>query len=157
MAYFVDRVVICDAYAPPDRHYEILPGGRSKLTVGRRPSKRYVVGGREARGGIGTIVGPDPGLFDDEVEAANEVRNECVNELREKVAAWRDGGYVSPAPALVTRRLLEWWFERDEERKALGKRLFFCQREAIETLVYLYECEGRRRLPETGSLVRYAL
>ncbi len=157
MAYFVDRVVICDAYAPPDRHYEILPGGRSKLTVGRRPSKRYVVGGREARGGIGTIVGPDPGLFDDEVEAANEVRNEFVNELREKVAAWRDGGYVSPAPALVTRRLLEWWFERDEERKALGKRLFFCQREAIETLVYLYECEGRRRLPETGSLVRYAL
>ena len=51
MAYFVDRVVICDAYAPPDRHYEILPGGRSKLVPGRRPSKRYVVGGREARGG----------------------------------------------------------------------------------------------------------
>jgi type III restriction enzyme len=57
----------------------------------------------------------------------------------------------------VTQRLLQWWFDRDEERTALGNRLFFCQREAIETVIYLYECQGRRRMPETGDLVRYAL
>jgi len=27
MAYFVDRVVICDAYREPDKHYRLLPGG----------------------------------------------------------------------------------------------------------------------------------
>ena len=59
--------------------------------------------------------------------------------------------------ALVTRRLIEWWFERDEERKALGKRFFFCQREAIETVIYLYEVKSRYKISETGELLRYAL
>lgn len=48
----------------------------------------------------------------------------------------REGGY--PGTAIVTARLLE-WFEREEVRRAVGKRLFFCQREAIETIIYLYE------------------
>jgi len=43
-----------------------------------------------------------------------------------EVRAWRETGY--PGTALVTRRLLEWWFERDEERKSIGKR---------------FECVGR--------------
>lgn len=33
MAYFVERVVVCEAFSEPDRHYEILPGGRSKLVA----------------------------------------------------------------------------------------------------------------------------
>lgn len=33
MAYAVDRVVICDAYAEPDAHYQLLPGGE--------PVRRY--------------------------------------------------------------------------------------------------------------------
>ncbi len=156
MAYLVDRVVVCDAFREPERHYEILPGGRSRLVEGRRPSKRYLVGGREARGGIAGVIGNTPELFEEEA-AANQKLNDFVNALRDEVRAWRESGYASPAPALVTRRLLEWWFERDEERASLGKRFFFCQREAIETLIYLYECQGRRRLPETGDLVRYAL
>lgn len=60
MAYLVDRVVVCDAYREPDRCYEILLGGKSRLVQGRRPSKRYLVGGREARGGIAGIVGNTP-------------------------------------------------------------------------------------------------
>ena len=37
-AYVVDRVVICDAFREPDKHYQLLSGGKSKLTQGRRPS-----------------------------------------------------------------------------------------------------------------------
>ena len=62
-----------------------------------------------------------------------------------------------PGTAIVTRRLLEWWFERDEERSAVRKRFFFCQQEAVETVIYLYEVQGRRKMPETGDLLRYAL
>ena len=29
--------------------------------------------------------------------------------------------------------------------------------EAIETVIYLYEVQGRRKMPETGELLRYAL
>jgi len=37
MAYFVDKVVICDAYREPDKHYQLLSGGRSQLVHKRRP------------------------------------------------------------------------------------------------------------------------
>jgi type III restriction enzyme len=154
MAYVVDRVVICDAFREPDKHYQLLPGGRSKLAHGRRPSVRFLASARDVQGGIAGVVGREAGLFEDML-ASSEQHNDFVNSLREEVRAWRESGY--PGTALVTRRLLEWWFERDEERRAVGRRFFFCQQEAIETVIYLYEVQKRRRMPETGDLVRYAL
>src|SRR5262249_18425254 len=99
------------------------------------------------------IVGREATLFED-LSASSET-NDFVNQLRTDVRQWRSKGY--PGTALVTRRLLEWWFERDEERKAVGKRFFFCQQEAIETVIYLYEVQTRQKMPETGNLLRYAL
>lgn len=154
MAYIVDRVVICDAFREPDKHYQLMPGGRSKLVQGRRPSVRFLASAKDARGGIAGIVGKQAGLFEDML-ASDEQLNDFVNQLRDEVRAWREAGY--PGTAIVTRRLLEWWFERDEERQATGQRLFFCQQEAIEAVIYLYEVQKRRKMPETGDLVRYAL
>jgi type III restriction enzyme len=154
MAYVVDRVVICDAYQEPNRHYQLLPGGRSKRVETRRPSMRFLASAKDVKGGISGIVGKEAQLFDDLSASAAEL-NEFVNQLRDAVRAWREAGY--PGTAMVTRRLLEWWFERDEERRATGKRFFFCQQEAVETVIYLYEVQGRRKMPETGDLVRYAL
>ncbi len=54
-------------------------------------------------------------------------------------------------------RVLRGLFEREEERRAVGKRFFFCQQEAVETVVYLSEVQGKRKMPETGDLLRYAL
>lgn len=59
-----------------------------------------------------------------------------VNRLRKEVDAWR-GPYVGASS--VTRRLFEFWFDDDHE---VGGKLFhyyFGQREAIETLAYLFE------------------
>ncbi len=154
MAYVVDRVVICDAFREPEKHYELLTGGRSKLAEGRRPSMRYLASAKDVKGGIGGVVGKEAQLFDDLSASAAEL-NEVVNQLRDEVRGWREGGY--PGTAVVTRRLLEWWFERDEERRAIAKRFFFCQQEAVETVLYLYEVQGRRKMPETGELLRYAL
>ena len=109
---------------------------------------------KDAKTGIAGIVGREAALFDD-LSPSTEERNDVVNDLRDEVRSWREAG--CPGTAVVTRRLLEWWFERDEERRAVGKRLFFCQQEAIETLIYLYEVQRRRRMPETGDLIRYAL
>ena len=155
MAYFVDRVVVCDAYREPDKHYQLLSGGRSKLVEGtRRPSMRFLASARDVKGGIAGVVGKEAALFDDLSAAATE-ENEFVNQLRGEVRAWREAGYSGTA--VVTRRLLEWWFEREEERVSTGRRFFFCQREALETLIYLYEVQSRRRMPETGDILRYAL
>ena len=154
MGYFVDRVVICDAYTEPNKHYRILQGGKSRLQEGRRPSMRLLASARDVKGGLAGVVGRQDALFEDML-AEYEQLNDFVNELREDVRDWRQLGY--PGTAIVTRRVLEWWFEREEERKAEGKLLFFCQQEAIETIIYLYEAKRRHKMPETGDLLRYAL
>ena len=154
MAYSVDRVVVCDAYQEPERHYRLLPGGRSELVGGRRPSMRFLASAKDGKSGIAVVVGREAALFDD-LGASGEERNDFVNQLRGEVRSWREARY--PGTAVVTRRLLEWWFERDEERRAVGKRLFFCQQEAVETLIHLYEVQRRHRMPGTGDLLRYAL
>lgn len=153
MAYVVDRVVICDAFQEPDRHYQLLPGGKSRLKEGRRSSVRFLASARDVRGGIAAVAGREATLFED-LLVEGEQMNDVINHLRGEVRGWREAGY--PGTAVVTRRLLEWWFEREEERKAVGSRFFFCQREAVETIIYLYEVQNRRKMPETGDLLRYA-
>jgi type III restriction enzyme len=152
--YVVDRVVICDAFREPDRHYELVPGGRSRLQEGRRPSLRYRAAARQTKGGVAGVVGKEAGLLEDMV-ATEEQLNDFVNRLRDEVREWRDGGWQGTA--IVTGKLLDWWFGRDEERLAGHQRLFFCQQEAIETVIYLYEVRRRQRMQETGDLLRYAL
>ena len=154
MAYVVDRVVICDAFREPDHHYQLLTAGRSKLVQGRRLSMRFLASAKDTKGGIAGVVGKEAGLFEDLLESS-EQKNDFVDQLRDDVRTWRKAGY--PGTAEVTRQLLEWWFERDEERSNMRNRFFFCQQEAVETVIYLYEVQSRRKMPETGDLLRYAL
>lgn len=67
-----------------------------------------------------------------------------VSKIRAGVDAWREQGY--PGASEVTRRLFEYWFEEDHEVAGFPVpfRYYFCQREAIETLVWLVEIEGQR-------------
>ena len=59
MAYVVDRVVICDAFREPERHYQLLPGGRSKRVETRRPSMRFLASAKDVKGGIAGVVGKE--------------------------------------------------------------------------------------------------
>ncbi len=163
MAYFVDRVVICDAYEEPDRFYELLPGGRTQLVEGhRRPSMRLRFASEAGRARtLENLLGNQTTL-DSSTEIPNRELNDFVNSLRDEVREWRTGtGRWSGRPyggtAEVTKELLYWWFSRNQERTAQGKRFFFCQREAIETLIYLFEAKSGYKMPETASLLRYAL
>src|SRR5690606_38128627 len=124
MAYVVDRVVICDAFREPEKHYQLLTGGRSKLAEGRRPSMRYLASAKDVKGGIGGAIGKEAGLGE-VLRASAEQNNEFVTQRRDGVREWREAG--DPGTAGVPRRLLEWWFERDEERRATGRRFSFCQ------------------------------
>ena len=65
-------------------------------------------------------------------------------KIREAVDAWRDGGYAGASE--VTRRLFAYWFDEDHEVAGFDApfRYHFCQREAIETLVWLVEIAGQR-------------
>lgn len=74
-----------------------------------------------------------------------------VPKIRSSVDAWRMGdpsnGIESYAGASdVTRRLFEYWFEEDHQVAGFQVpfRYYFCQREAIETLVWLVEIARAR-------------
>jgi predicted ABC-type ATPase len=71
--------------------------------------------------------------------------------LRSHVKAWRETDY--PGASDTTRELLHHWFGRDHLIETGGQpipfRYYFCQREAIETLIYLYEVRGIRSLMQT--------
>ena len=62
-----------------------------------------------------------------------------VPNIRREVGRWRREGY--PGASEITRRLFDYWFQ--EDHAVLGFpipfRFYFCQREAIETFVWLTE------------------
>ena len=67
-----------------------------------------------------------------------------VPGIREKVKAWREGGYKGITD--TTRILLNYWFYTDHRLPNGGKFAYhYFQREAVETLVYLYEVAKVRR------------
>lgn len=74
-----------------------------------------------------------------------------VPKLRAAVDAWRARGYEGASD--VTRRLFEYWFDEDHEVPSFSVpfRYYFCQREAIETLVWLVEIAGHR---DTQKLIQ---
>lgn len=70
-----------------------------------------------------------------------------VARIREAVSEWRDAGY--PGASDTSRALLQWWFGtrhliEDASGTAHEFRYYFAQREAVETVIWLYDVRGVR-------------
>jgi type III restriction enzyme len=116
----IDQLIINSPYTEPGEHWKYDRESRSFSRVsGRRPAG-YVKATADARNF------DDPGIF---------VPLELPNRIRSRVTAWRDAGY--PGVTGITERLLQHW--RDPEPSEGQRRFFFCQLEAIETLIWLAE------------------
>ncbi len=78
------------------------------------------------------------------VEGRRESNLLLVPKVRAEVDAWRQGNYRGVSE--VTRRLFEYWFNEDHDVSEFGGAFHyhFCQREAIETLVWLVEILGQK-------------
>lgn len=77
-----------------------------------------------------------------------------VYAVREAVRVWREGGYKGATD--TTRELLRFWFQPDGHRLSGGRRFayHYFQREAIETLIFLWEVERLRTFADFAE--RYA-
>jgi type III restriction enzyme len=75
----------------------------------------------------------DPGEF---------IELPLVNKIRPRVKAWREADY--PGASGITKRLLKHW--GDLEQREDVRRFFFCQLEAVETLVWLTEAPESDRV-----------
>jgi len=81
----------------------------------------------------------------------------CVAAIRNAVDAWAKSNYIRPEGCTeTTKALLNYWFHSDH-RLANGRVFAYntAQREAMETLVYLYEVAKIRR--QRAMLEQYAL
>lgn len=70
-----------------------------------------------------------------------------VAKIREEVQAWRTKGYSGASE--TSKALLNWWFERDHlldqaDGTQSQFRYYFAQREAVETVVWLYDVRNAR-------------
>lgn len=68
-----------------------------------------------------------------------------VPELRKQVKSWRDSGYAKATE--TSRSLLNWWFKTrhllpQSDGSMIEFQYFFAQREALETIIYLYDVIG---------------
>ena len=130
----IDQLIVCSPYEEPDRHWRYERESRTfSLEPGRRPAG-YVV----ATPGSKSF--DDPGVF---------VPLPLVNRIRPRVGAWREAGY--PGVSGTTLRLLRHW--RDPETWE-ARRFFFCQLEAIETLIWLAEAPAGERQGVDQDLAR---
>lgn len=79
-----------------------------------------------------------------------------VPKIRAAVDAWREQGY--PGASDVTQRLFEYWFGEDHEVAGFPVpfRYYYCQREAIETLVWLLEiareCDAQKLIQTHATI-----
>ena len=133
----VEKPILCSPYAEPSEYWLYDSGtGIASRTPGRRPAGHWFRNESTSQTQQGR-------LFAEE----NWEELPYVNSLREDVKRWRDSGYRNATN--TTRSLLRHWRREDTIR-----RLFFCQIEAVETIIYLIEIrKGGKR---TGFAPRFS-
>ena len=78
-----------------------------------------------------------------------------VHQIREKVKAWRDDSYRGASE--TSKALLNWWFNTPHLLEGADATMtefqyYFAQREALETIIYLYDVVG---VKDKFDLMRY--
>ena len=137
-----DNPVLNNPYEEPQYYYDTdMNGNIDYATVinGRRPFGYDVNIVPKKRG--------DQTIFSQEDFISVDPNAEFINGIRREVKTWREAGY--PKASRITKELLDFWFNNKERRANL--RLFFCQREAVETAVWLNEIAERD--PNTGNYI----
>lgn len=131
----IEQLIINSPFEEPRRYWRYARETRTfTLEDGRRPAG-YV------RATPGAKAFDDPGIF---------VELPLANQIRGRVKAWREADY--PGATGITRRLLAHWYDLEQR----GDRpFFFCQIEAMETLIWLAEASLAERqgieIPSDGG------
>ena len=110
----IDKLIICSPHEMPDKYYRYDSEQDKYIkTKGRRPSG-YQSMNEDGKYGIHRPI-------------------DSVNKIRLLVNKWRDDTPKYSGTSNITKKLLNHWRYRNETR------LFFCQLEAIETIIFASE------------------
>jgi hypothetical protein len=126
MPSVIDDPIINSPFREPARHFKFNEDGiTDEIVNGRRPSSHFVPIPRAKKRGKQL-------QFDTEWTKDRIEPNPVVDRIRQRVGAWRQGGYVGVTG--VTSRLLSYWTNPERD-----KPLFFRQVEALETVICVTE------------------
>jgi type III restriction enzyme len=125
----VDKPILNDPYEEPNRHW-MFEEKQPRLVEERRPAGFFVA--PRTRDYSSPVAAEQLIRYDDQLGLAP------VNEIRRRVKDWRKAGY--PGTTKITQDLLRHWNDPTRER-----RLFFCQREAAETIIWLIEAPASEK------------
>ena len=121
----IDRLIINSPFEEPKCYWQFDEGeGGFRIKDGRRKAG-YVI----------------PSQSKKYTEHGEIVEIPLVNTIRSKVKKWREAGYQGVTG--ITKRLLEFW--RTEGADGRDYEFFFCQLEAIETLIWYKEAPSHER------------
>ncbi len=128
----IPNPILNTPYEEPDRHFRFGEDGiTDEIVESRRTSAYFIPIAPTKKKGKKQLQLEKTQWTSDRVE-----ENAFINRVRARVARFRQGDYPGVTP--TTRRLLEHWNDTGRE-----PRLFFCQREALETAIYLAEAARR--------------
>src|SRR6266542_1306590 len=118
----VENPILNSPFEEPARHYDFT-GAEPRIVEGRRAAGYYGVPRTENMQGA--------------LAAHEFFPLPVVNEIRRRVKDWRERRW--PGATAVTRDLLEHWYRPDR------RPVFFTQREAAETIIWLTEASPADR------------
>ena len=124
----IENPVINSPFEEPKRHFLFSEEGiTNEIVEARRESSYFVPIPRPKKKGKQKQLS-----FQTEWTQDRLKENEFINHVRARVARWRQGRYLGITK--TTGRLLEYWQRPERE-----PRLFYCQIEALETVIYITE------------------
>ena len=116
----IKKLIINNPYKEPSAHWKYSRLVKKHIKAEeRRPAGYYKATSKNPKY-------DDPGKF---------VSLDLVNKIRKKVKKWKENNY--PNITDMTRELLMHWYDLDVDRN----RFFFCQMEAIETIIWATESD----------------
>lgn len=138
--------ILNNPYDEPKWHYDTTLEGNldySKILKGRRPYAANLT--------VMPNTSSAKSLFSAEEIQIEDKNADFINTIRKVVKEWREQDY--PKVTRTTHELLSYWFLNPE--REFNKSLFFCQREAVETAIYLNEVAPRD--PNLGRSILHDL
>lgn len=129
----IENPIINTPYDPPAQHFELAADGPTgTILEGRRPSESFIPVPISKKG-------KEQQALDFDATHERREKNSLINDVRFEVDRWRARGYPGVTP--ISRKLLQYWAAQPPERE---EPVFFCQREAAETAIFLAEVAGRQ-------------
>lgn len=83
-------------------------------------------------------------------KAYDQLLPPLVHKIRQRIKDWRDKNYEGVSE--TSKALLNYWFNTKHSRNGDEFRYYFAQREAIESIIYLFEAANAK---DKYELIRF--